>query len=115
MADGIESEVASGHGRSLGQIAATLPPARRGKAVTSSCLTRWILNGVRTPDGGRVRLEAIRLAGRWVTTPQALERFLAAQQGRAPAPAQLVTGRASARRQRESERASEVLASSYGI
>jgi hypothetical protein len=39
---------------------------------------RWILDGVRTPHG-KVRLEAIRLGGRWLTSVEALERFAARQ------------------------------------
>jgi hypothetical protein len=42
-------------------------------------LWRWITEGVRLPDGSRVRLEAARLGGRWLTSEPALRRFLAAQ------------------------------------
>jgi hypothetical protein len=59
---------------SLSQAAKTLPPGRRGQPVTLSCLLRWILNGVKTPDGV-VRLEAIRMGRRWITSIEALERF----------------------------------------
>jgi hypothetical protein len=59
---------------SLSQAARLLPPSRCGRPVTLSCLLRWVLNGVRTPNGV-VRLEAIRLGGRWITSHEALARF----------------------------------------
>src|SRR5713101_4891784 len=63
---------------SLSQAARMLPPGRRGRPVTLSCLLRWVLDGVKTPDGP-VRLEAVRLGGRWITSIEALERFAARQ------------------------------------
>src|SRR5262249_13455673 len=60
---------------SLTQAVRLLPPGRRGRPVTLSCLLRWVLEGVRAPDGRLVRLEALRLGGRWVTTRQAIQRF----------------------------------------
>jgi hypothetical protein len=59
---------------SLSQAARLLPPGRRGRPVTLSCLLRWILDGVKTPQGV-VRLEASRMGGRWLTSVEALERF----------------------------------------
>lgn len=52
-----------------------LPPGRRGRHVSLSCALRWTLNGVRLPSGEIVRLEAIRLGGRWLTSIEALQRF----------------------------------------
>jgi hypothetical protein len=63
---------------SLSQAACLLPPSRRGRPVTLSCMLRWVLDGVNTPSG-RVRLEAFRLGGRWLTSVPALERFAARQ------------------------------------
>jgi hypothetical protein len=60
---------------SLPQAARRLPPGRRGRPVTLSCLLRWILDGVPGPDGRRIRLEAVRLGGRWITSVEALARF----------------------------------------
>jgi hypothetical protein len=62
----------------LSQAAKRLPSYRRGRPVTLSCLLRWVFNGVKRPDGVRVRLEALRL-GRWVTSLEALQRFAEAQ------------------------------------
>jgi hypothetical protein len=75
----ILSEITAGLGLSLTQAARRLPSARRGRPVHSSCVWRWINNGVRLTSGEVVRLEAARLAGRWLTSEPALERFLAAQ------------------------------------
>jgi hypothetical protein len=59
----------------LSQAARLLPPGRRGRPVSLSCVLRWVLDGVPGQDGGRVRLEAVRLGGRWVTSREALQRF----------------------------------------
>jgi hypothetical protein len=59
---------------SLIDAARLLPPGRRGRPVTLSCLLRWVLTGVRTPSGV-VRLDAMRLGGRWLTSREALQRF----------------------------------------
>jgi hypothetical protein len=63
---------------SLNQVARMLPPGRRGRPVHLSCVLRWIVDGVRTPTG-RVRLEAVRIGSRWITSVEALERFAARQ------------------------------------
>lgn len=60
---------------SLSQAARRLPPGRHGRPVTLSCLLRWVLDGVPGPEGHRVRLEAVRLGGRWLTSVEALARF----------------------------------------
>jgi hypothetical protein len=54
----------------LAQAAKLLPPGRRGKATHVSTLMRWINPGARG-----VRLEAVRLGGRWLTSAAALQRF----------------------------------------
>jgi hypothetical protein len=93
---------------SLSQAARLLPPSRRGRPATLSCLLRWVLDGVRTPDGRRVRLEAVRLGGRWLTSREALQRFAEAQ---TPALDSDIgpTYRTPAARQRASERAAAEL------
>jgi hypothetical protein len=60
---------------SLSQAAALLPPGRGGVRPTLSCIVRWILKGAKSPSGERVRLEGIRLGGRWITSREALQRF----------------------------------------
>jgi hypothetical protein len=92
---------------SLTQAARLLPPGRRDRPVSLSCVLRWVLDGVKTPNGV-VRLEAVRLGGRWITSVQALERFAARQtpdlERQAPA-----TPRSAAARTRASERAARAL------
>jgi hypothetical protein len=61
---------------SLTAAARLIPPARGGKATHLSTLLRWILHGARGPAGETVRLEAARIGSRWVTTHQALQRFV---------------------------------------
>ncbi len=79
MSEQLHLEIAAGEGLYLTQAARRFPSYRNNRPVSLSCLVRWVLNGARTPDGGRVRLEAARLAGKWITTPGAIARFLAAQ------------------------------------
>ncbi|MCI0464668.1 MAG: hypothetical protein L0Z62_47695 [Gemmataceae bacterium] len=72
-------EIAQGHGLYLSRAAKRFPPHRKNRPVTLGCLVRWIIEGVRGPGGERVRLEAARVAGKWMTTPQAITRFIIAQ------------------------------------
>jgi hypothetical protein len=60
---------------SLMQAATILPAGRCGRPVTLSCLLRWVKLGAKAPDGSRVRLDAVRLGGRWVTSREAIQRF----------------------------------------
>jgi hypothetical protein len=52
-----------------------VPPARSGRETHLSTILRWILRGTKAPDGTVVRLEAVRLGGRWMTSREALQRF----------------------------------------
>lgn len=104
----IVAEIAGGGGLSLPQAARRFPSARRGRPVSASCLWRWCHKGARVPGGGVVRLEAVRLAGRWLTSEEAIVRFLAAQTPPppdAPPPAP----RTPRRRQQAAERAAKKL------
>jgi hypothetical protein len=38
-------------------------------------LLRWILTGARAPSGELVKLEGMRIGGRWMTSKEALQRF----------------------------------------
>jgi hypothetical protein len=93
---------------SLAAATAFVPPARNGKRTHLSTLLRWILTGCKAPSGEVVRLEAVRLGGRWMTSREAIQRFaekLTPRMGDAHAPAP----RTSKQRQRDSERAAVVL------
>ena len=92
----------------LCDAARRLPPARRGRPVSFSCVLRWITSGVPGPDGKRVKLEGVRVGGRWLTSEEALARWaerltprLDAEQAAAP--------RTPGQRNRASERAAKEL------
>ena len=54
---------------------ARMRPAGRGNRPTHfGTVLRWILNGVKTPNG-RVKLQAVRLRSKWVTSKEAVQRF----------------------------------------
>src|SRR5262249_47287790 len=60
---------------SLSHAPDLLPRGRRGARVSFGCLLRWVLDGVKSPSGEVVRLEACRLGSRWITSREALQRF----------------------------------------
>lgn len=55
-----------------------LVEARLGRRPSPATVWRWRLRGVRA-GGVRIRLEAVRVAGVWHTTPAAWAAFIAAQ------------------------------------
>jgi hypothetical protein len=57
------------------EAARKLPPSRGGRPVSFSCILRWATQGIPGPDGRRVRLEAVRVGGRWLTSEEALARW----------------------------------------
>ena len=98
---------------SFAQAARLIPPSRRGRPVSPSCVWRWHRSGVKLPDGRVVRLEALKLINRFLTSVQAVHRFIRAQQpeaGPAPGPREPARmTRTPGRRQRDSEHALEQL------
>ncbi|HMF11675.1 MAG TPA: DUF1580 domain-containing protein [Gemmataceae bacterium] len=54
----------------LDEAARLLPAGRRGRRVNFSTLFRWVATGLRG-----IRLEAVRIGGRFYTTQAALQRF----------------------------------------
>jgi hypothetical protein len=93
----------------LAQAAARLPPNRRERPVTASCVLRWVLDGVKVPGGGRIKLEAVRLGSRWLTSVEALARFAERQTPGVDIPRN-GSPRPPASRRRASERAEKQLA-----
>lgn len=81
---------------------------RAGKPTHPSTVCRWAKQGVRLTDGRTVRLEAVSLNGRLVSSRAAFVRFLAAQQS-LPAEATAANVRSPAQRQRASEQAKKEL------
>jgi hypothetical protein len=92
---------------SLAQAARLLPAGRKGRPVTLSCVLRWVLRGAKAPDGKVVRLEALRLGGRWLTSREALQRFAERLTPQVESQSQLP--RTPDQRQRASERAAKQL------
>lgn len=94
---------------SLAAAARLLPPARKGRPVSVSCIYRWLSEGIVAPNGERVRLEAMRLGGRWLTSVAALERFARAQTPRYGDADDKPVMRTTVARNRAAERASREL------
>jgi hypothetical protein len=68
------------HERGIGlHEAAKIPPSfREGKPTHVSTMIRWIAKGVKLANGEIVRLEALRCGGRWITSVEAVARFMQA-------------------------------------
>ena len=62
------------------QLAKRFRSSRRDGNLTPQAIWRWFRFGVRAADGRRVYLEAILVAGRYLSSSAAIERFIAAQQ-----------------------------------
>ncbi len=111
----IVSEIAAGSGLSLAQAARRFPSYRGNRPCNPSTVFRWLATGVVTADGRRVKLEAARVAGRYLTTEAAISRFIRAQ---TPHPADTSAPRTPTptptQRTKAAERAAEAL-SKIGI
>jgi hypothetical protein len=59
----------------LAEACRIVPPARDGKKTHLSTILRWILRGAKSPTGEMVKLEALRIGSRWVTSREAIQRF----------------------------------------
>src|SRR5262249_5972544 len=55
-----------------------VPGHRENARLHLSTLIRWCAIGVKLPDGGRLRLRAIRAGSRWLTTDEWFAEFLTA-------------------------------------
>jgi hypothetical protein len=106
-------ELETGQGEDLRRLARYAPSNEAGSGIHSATLHRWIMKGVKVPSGKRIRLEAARLGGKWVSTRAALRRFILAQNPDLP-DGQPRPIRSAGKRRRASERAAEQL-SKIGI
>src|SRR5688572_1327869 len=59
------------------EVPSIVPTARNGRPMHRSAVWRWVSKGLRGPVGERVRLEAVRIGRRWVTSHEGLARFFA--------------------------------------
>jgi hypothetical protein len=69
----------------IGRVAERFPGITAGETMCRRTPLNWIKVGVRGPNTERIRLEAIRVGSRWITSEEAVTRFLAALKGE-PAP-----------------------------
>ena len=61
---------------SLAEACQIIPPARNGRRTHISTVVRWLTVGAKGPHGERIRLEGQRLGGRWLTSAEAIGRFM---------------------------------------
>jgi hypothetical protein len=93
----------------LSALAQRIRSHRRKGHVTAQCVWRWLTKGVELSDGSVVKLEAIRLAGRYLTSWAAFERFVVAQQTNGGAAVMPAPTRSPAKRERSSKKAEHIL------
>jgi hypothetical protein len=72
------TEIQSGSGLSLSAAGRLFPGHRGGNSVDPSTVFRWLTKGARTAVGQVVKLEAVRVGGRWLTSRGAVTRFVEA-------------------------------------
>src|SRR5262245_49242889 len=60
----------------LSQACKVLPHGRNGSRPHLSTLLRWIMRGVKSSDGRFVKLEAVRFGQKWLTSREAVARFV---------------------------------------
>ena len=63
---------------SLSKAAKQFPGHRENGHLNASTILRWIILGCLSIGGRRIKLEAVRLGSRWVTSNEAIARFTAA-------------------------------------
>jgi hypothetical protein len=100
-------DLASEHSLSLSAASRSRLLVRDSRAIDVATVWRWVTRGVRGPDGECVKLEACKVGGFWITSREALERFIekltSRVEGVQPVP------RSPAARMRASERAAKQL------
>jgi hypothetical protein len=72
------NEIQAGEGLSLSAAGRLFPGHRGGKSVDPSTIFRWLTKGLKTPDARVVKLEAVRVGGRWLSSKGAVARFVSA-------------------------------------
>jgi hypothetical protein len=72
----IISEIVEGNGLSMSDAGRIVPALRGNRRTNPATIWRWVCRGHRLPDGSVIKLEAAKLAGRWLTSRAALARFL---------------------------------------
>jgi hypothetical protein len=96
----------------LGEATRIYGASRGGRPTHISTVLRHITRGTKLPDGQTIYLEGARIGGRWVTTREAVQRFVERLTTAALGQVQPVGTsaiRTSARRQRELSRVDRAL------
>jgi hypothetical protein len=68
--------------RTFSQAARRLPHLNGDRPVSPSTLFRWSRDGLRAADGQRIKLECRRIGRTFVTSDEAVSRFLDALNGK---------------------------------
>ena len=90
----------------VAEVARRFPSARGAGRIHPQTVVRWIQRGVKAASGRRVKLEAVRVGYRWMTSEAAVKRFLtSATESETPAPSL----RSPSQRQKVSEAAAHEL------
>jgi hypothetical protein len=87
--------------------------ARRFKVCISTCF-RWIVKGLPTGNGSRVKLEALKRGKCWFTSEAAVKRFFAALPKSEPTPA-AAPMRTPCKFKRDNARAEQALEDRHGF
>jgi hypothetical protein len=103
------TEIQAGGGQSPAAAARGIPGYRGNPTTKPSTVFRWITKGTRAADGRVIKLEAVRVGSRWLTSRGAVARFVEALTQAATPTATPPTPRSPAARRKASERAGEEL------
>lgn len=106
------SEIQAGDGLNLSAAGRLFPAHRGAGTVNPSTVFRWVKQGARSAGGQLVRLDAVRVGGRWLTSRGAVARFVRALTDATPSagPATVpARPRTDAARQKASARAAREL------
>jgi hypothetical protein len=101
-------ELFPGRYLSFTDAAKLFPPGRMGRPVAAATLWRWSREGVRLPDGSKVKLRVVRIGGRFAVSEEALREFIDQQQP-TDHDAEVPAVRSASARRRASDRAGEEL------
>jgi len=95
---------------SLASLAKRIPSHRRTGTLNPKAVWRWATKGITLPDGQKLRLETVFIAGRYLSSQAALERFISRQQTLpAVLPAKPTPTRTPTSRQQDSLKAEKAL------
>src|SRR5262245_46235670 len=96
--------------RLLGDYRDRIPGHRKNSRIHLTTLIRWATKGVAAASGARIRLRAVRVGTKWLTTDSRFDEFVSAITAPAiPATASPAV-RSSAQRNRDSDTASDACA-----